>query len=241
MPLPALIVPVLALAAVADEPPIVVKAYPWAPFISPMGEPFRSRATDEAPIARWFAQADGNRDGVLTADEMQADADRFFARLDGNHDGQIDPDELKTYEWEIAPDVQVNSNWKRPRGQAGTSADAKSEPRADGTSDDTSWRRPADRHDGYRTEDLQGAARYGLLNIPQPVAGADADFNRLVTLIEFRQAAAIRFKLLDSHGQGRITLAELEARLPVRPEGRGAKRHKDAVDTRIGLPLPEGE
>jgi len=135
----------------------------------------------------------------------------------------------------------VNSNWKRPRGQAGTSADAKSEPRADGTSDDTSWRRPADRHDGYRTEDLQGAARYGLLNIPQPVAGADADFNRLVTLIEFRQAAAIRFKLLDSHGQGRITLAELEARLPVRPEGRGAKRHKDAVDTRIGLPLPEGE
>ena len=76
-----------------------------------------------------------------------------------------------------------------------------------------------DQHDGYRSDGLQGAARYGLLNIPQPVASADADFNRLITLIEFRQAASYRFKLLDSHGQGRITLPELEARLPTRPEG----------------------
>ena len=41
--------------------------------------------------------------------------------------------------------------------------------------------------DGYRFDGLQGAARYGLLNIPQPVAGADADFNRAITLDEFRQ------------------------------------------------------
>ena len=41
MPLPALIVPILLSLAVAEESPIVVKAYPWAPFISPMGEPFR--------------------------------------------------------------------------------------------------------------------------------------------------------------------------------------------------------
>jgi hypothetical protein len=50
-----------------------------------------------------------------------ADADRFFARLDSNHDGQIDPDELKSYEWEIAPEIQVNSDWRRPRGQASSS------------------------------------------------------------------------------------------------------------------------
>src|SRR5512134_864426 len=31
MPFPALIVPIFALAAAAEEPPIVVKAYPWAP------------------------------------------------------------------------------------------------------------------------------------------------------------------------------------------------------------------
>jgi len=241
MPLPVLIVPILALAAMAEEPPIIVKAYPWAPFISPMGEPFRGQATGQAPIARWFGRADQNQDGMLTADEMQVDADRFFTRLDSNHDGQIDPDELKTYEWEIAPDIQVNSNWKRPRGQPTTQVGVKPEPSADDALGDRSWRRPVDRHDGYRTEGLQGAARYGLLNIPQPVASADADFNRLVTLVEFRQAAAIRFKLLDSHGQGRITLTELEARLPVRPEGRHAKPRKDAIDTRVGLPLPEGD
>jgi hypothetical protein len=241
MPLPALIVSVLFFAAAADEPPIIVKAYPWAPFISPMGEPFRGRAIREAPIARWFGQADRNLDGILTVDEMQADADRFFARLDNNQDGQIDPDERKTYELEIAPEVQVNSNWKRPRGQAAGHPNAKSEPSPDQNPGGNSWRRADDQHDGYRTDGLQGAARYGLLNIPQPVASADADFNRAITVTEFRQAASMRFRLLDSQGQGRITLPQLETRLPVRPEGQRAKPKKDAVDTRIGLPLPAGE
>jgi len=237
MPLPALIVPILMSIAMADEPPIVVKAYPWAPFISPMGEPFRPPSKGEAPIARWFTQADFNRDGMLTADEMQADADRFFAKLDGNHDGQIDPQEIAAYEYEIAPDVQVNSQWKRPRGQAAT----KTESSRDNYPGDWTRKRGEDRYDGYRADGLQGAARYGLLNIPQPVAGADTDFNRLITLAEFRQAAAYRFKLLDSKGEGRITLPELEARLPARPKGRGAKPRKDASDPRLGLPLPKDD
>jgi len=222
MAFPAMIAAGLIFVAAADEAPIVVKAYPWAPFISPMGEPFRSRTAGEPPIARWFGQADRNQDGMLTADEMQADADRFFNRLDSNHDGQIDPDERKTYEWEIAPEIQVNSNWRRPRSQDGT------------------WKQPDDDHDGYHANGLQGAARYGLLNIPQPVASADADFNRVVTLLEFRQATSQRFNLLDSQGQGRITLPDLESRLPTRPKGRRAKPHKGAKDDRIGVPFPEG-
>jgi hypothetical protein len=236
MPFAALILPMLVAIAAAEEPPIIVKAYPWAPFISPMGEPFRARPTNEAPIARWFVRADRNRDGVLAADEMQADADRFFARLDSNNDGQIDPQEIAAYEYEIAPDVQVNSQWKRPRGEPA----ARPEPDEGLPSWDSSQKRE-DRYDGYRSDGLQGAARYGLLNIPQPVASADADFNRLITLNEFRQAASYRFKLLDSHGQGRITLAELEARLPTRPKGKRARPRKGAVDTRIGLPLPDDE
>ena len=236
MPISALIVPVLMAAVMAQEAPIIVKAYPWAPFVSPMGEPFRPPSTGEAPLARWFARADRNLDGLLTADEMQIDADRFFARLDRNGDGGIDPEELVTYENEIAPEIQVNSNWKRPRGQA-----AGPQKIADSSDDSPGWQRPEDAHDGYRKDGLQGAARYGLLNIPQPVASADADFNRLITLAEFRQAASYRFKLLDGGGQGRVSLAELEARLPARPEGRRAKPRKGARDSRIGLPLPEGE
>ena len=228
--LAALMIAVLMSAAAAEEPPIIVKAYPWAPFISPMGEPFRPRPTNEAPISRWFGQADRNQDGTITADEMQADADRFFAKLDANGDGQVDPDEIRIYEYEIAPEVQVNSTWNRPRGVA-----APEPKRGDGE------RRRKDQHDGYLVDGLQGAARYALLNIPQPVAGADADFNRLITLAEFRQDASYRYKRLEEQGAGRLMLAELEARLPTRPEGRRAKRRKEAPDTRIGLPLPDGD
>jgi len=229
MPLSALIVPILIAAAAAEEPPITVRGYPWAPFISPMGEPFRSQATEEAPIGRWFGQADRNRDGMLTAEEMELDAGRFFARLDDNQDGQIDREELINYESVIAPEIQVNSNWRRARGEP-----APQRPR------DGERRRSEDEHDGYRLDGPQGAARYGLLNIPQPVAGADADFNRAISREEFRQAALYRFKLLDSSARGRLTLAELETRLPTRPKGKRAKPRKGAPDTRIGLPLPEG-
>jgi hypothetical protein len=226
-------------ATMAEDAPVVVKAYPWAPFISPMGEPFRSRVAGEAPIARWFAQADRNLDGMLTGDEMQADADRFFGRLDGNRDGRVDPDEMKTYEFEIAPEIQVNSNWRRPRGESAAQAATGPEQTSDHTVAGGSWRLPGDDHDGYHVNGLQGAARYGLLNIPQPVAGADADFNRSVTLAEFRQAASYRFTLLAGQGRDRIALAELEERLPTRPKGKRARHRKDEPDTRVGLPLPK--
>ncbi len=99
----------------ASEPPIPSSAMPGRPFISPMGEPFRPRASRRRHAARWFRQADGNRDGFLTPAEMQADADRFFALLDSDRDGEIDPDELIAYEWEVAPDIQVNPQGGDPR------------------------------------------------------------------------------------------------------------------------------
>lgn len=234
MPFPIMIVPFLMAVAAAEEPPVTVRGYPWAPFISPMGEPFRPPSTGEAPIASWFVQADRNRDGALTVDEMQADADRFFARLDDNQDGQLDREELVNYESVIAPEIQVNSNWRETRSQAAAQAGELRPSRQR-----ERRRRKDDEHDGYRIDGLQGAARYGLLNIPQPVSGADADFNRAISLQEFRQAAAYRFKLLDNRGQGRITLADLEERLPTRPKGKRKKPGKDQRDTRVGNPLPE--
>ncbi len=96
--------------------------------------------------------------------------------------------------------------------------------------------------DGYQPHGLQGAARYGLLNIPEPVAGADADFNRGATLAEFQRAAIQRFQLLDRQRAGRLTLTELEVLLPTRPKaGARVKRPADARDTRVGLPFPEGD
>src|SRR4051812_14763330 len=142
MPPPALILAILAAGAPAQLPPsapITVTGHAWAPFISPMGEPFRARSSTDDTLANWFKLADRNGDGMLTQDEMVADAERFFAKLDTNRDGQIDPDELIYYEWEIAPDIQVTSRTMRLPGQAtphGVNAD--SEP---GTESGTKRRR----------------------------------------------------------------------------------------------------
>lgn len=234
----AVIAAIAASAAQADdEPPITVTGRPWAPFISPMGEPFRARSAGDDPFVRWFHQADRDRDGMLTADEMEGDAARFFATLDSNHDSNIDPEELAVYESDIAPEVQVNSRWKRAAQPVAGAKPAENRDRGDRKR----WR--ADKNiDGYQINGLQGAARYGLLNLPQPVAGADADFNRATTLDEFRRAAVQRFQLLDRKRTGRLTLPELEPLLPTRPKaGDRIKRPKNAVDTRVGLPFPEGD
>ena len=100
------------------------------------------------------------------------------------------------------------------------------------------WYSPgsAERHEECRT-----ASGTRSVHLIQPVASADSDFNRAVTLAEFRQAAATRYKLLDKNGQGRFTLPELEARLPTRPKGKGEKRRNDELDSRIGQPLPKDD
>jgi hypothetical protein len=86
---------------------------------------------------------------------------------------------------------------------------------------------------------LQGAARYGLLNMPEPVAAADADFNRAISVAEFKQAALARFQLLDTAHRGTITLADLETlRAGVLATLHQRKRANDKVDTRVGAPLP---
>jgi hypothetical protein len=237
MPLPLLLLALLA-PAIQPSAPITVKGHRWAPFISPMGEPFRAHSADEDTLAKWFTQADRNHDGVLTVDEMAADANRFFAILDTNHDGQIDPDELANYEYDIAPDIQVMSRTQRLPGQAA--------PVVQQSDDDQRYDRKRRKQRAEEDEAslgiggaLQGAARYGLLNLPEPVAAADTDFNRAITLDEFRAAAISRFQMLDSSHQGRLSLAQLEA---LRPDP-WAKRKRDdkALDPRIGNPLPIGD
>jgi hypothetical protein len=78
---------------------------------------------------------------------------------------------------------------------------------------------------------LLGAGRFGLLNIPEPVIAADADFNGGVSLPEFQKAADSRFILLDTNHDGGLTLAELQAEMPAAPAGRmgghGSRRPGD--------------
>ena len=239
MPVVSLILPLLLSGAQAATAPISVVGHAWAPFISPMGEPFRARSKADNTLALWFRQADRNGDGVLTSDEMVADAHRFFAKLDEDHNGQIEPEELVAYEWDVAPEIQVNSRAKRsPAAPVDMAAIKKAD-----DDDLEAARRPSKGPKGGYLLDgsLQGGARYSLLNMPEPVAAADADFNRAITADEFRQAAIARFQLLDRARQGRLSLDQLQALVPPPPKGgRRASRPDAKSDQRIGLPLPPG-
>jgi len=231
---PAILFPLLAAAAGSADRPINVVGHAWAPFISPMGEPFRARSATDDTLARWFNQADRNHDGQITPDEMRADADRFFATLDSDRDGAIGPEELIHYEWELAPDVQLSSRLRRQPGEAA--------PKAVEDSSEDPFARRQRRGRGepdWLSGGLQGAARYGLLNMPEPVAAADADFDRAISRAEFEQAALERFRLLDIGHRGSLTLAALETMwTSVIAKVHDRKHHSDGVDTRVGEPVP---
>ena len=230
----ALVTAACVLAAANPEPPVTVVGHAWAPFISPMGEPFRPRGGTDDALARWFNQADRDHDGRLTSEEMRADADRFFTRLDADHDGAIGPEELIQYEWELAPDIQLSSKLKRRAGEAATAP----KPAAETDQESRPWRRQEGEPDAA-AGGLQGAARYGLLNMPEPVAAADTNFDRAITRAEFEAAALARFQLLDHAHRGVLTLDALDADWTSVLAKLHEKKHRgDAADTRVGAPLP---
>ena len=204
-----MILPLLLLAS-AQAP----AAAPTAPshrwtrmFISPMGEPFRPKSRDDDTLADWFAQADKNHDGRLTLDEMQQDAERFIATLDVGKDGEIDPDDITRYENVVAPEVISGSSYGMMEGQSRRAGFI---------------RGGDDQH--------QGAGRFGLLDLPEPVVSADSNFNRGVSVSEFRQAAAQRFLALDLDHHGYLTLDLLEVIRPAPPSAPNAPKKPDSPD-----------
>lgn len=204
MALPLLLI---AAAAAAQSPPASPPVERLGrPFMSPMGEPVFGRTAGEDGLVAWFQQVDTNHDGSITVDEMEADADRFFQTLDTNHDGQIDPDEITHYEQVIAPEVHTRALMSQPTAaansqQGGTGSDGHHGRRGHGGGGG---------FEGFGGDDEASAGLFGLLQIPEPVASADENFDRGVSADEFRHAAQQRFELLDVNHTGRLTLPELE-------------------------------
>ena len=229
----------LAVAASPNAPdhgPILVTGHAWAPFISPVGEPFRAHSPTDDTLADWFRQADRNHDGKLSADELDADAERFFRLIDTNHDGEIDPDELVNYEYEIAPDIQLMSETRPLPGERSAKHF-----NADDSAQGLGHHQIRGRDESREPSGLQGAARYGLINIPEPVASADTDFNRGVSLAEFRAAARRRFQILDDRHSGMLSLEQLELLRSQKLADLRAKPHRDQFDKRVGNGLPAGD
>lgn len=217
--LPLLLLAGAAAQAPAASPPAAAPSRHWTRlFISPMGEPFRPKGRDDDTLADWFAQADKNHDGRLTLDEMQSDAERFFATLDVGHDGEIDPDDITRYEQAVAPEVISGGSFGLT--EASTQGGGRK-----------FFRGSEDQH--------QGAGRFGLLDLPEPVVSADSNFNRGVSVTEFRQAAAQRFLALDLDHHGYLTLDGLEVIRPAPPVA-GKKAQPDRIPNEDPLPDQQG-
>lgn len=212
-------------AATAQDPPAGPPPDggfgPGRLFISPAGEPFRG----SDGLRRWFEAADTDHDGALTLAEFRADFMRFFKVLDADGDGRVDGVENQAYETRIAPEItrlgladegdgpRASDRGGPPGGGPGGGGLGRMS-RGEGSGGFGGGRRPGG---GAR---LEGAARFSLLNIPQPVRGADADLDWKVSAAEWARAAGQRFALLDADGDGRLTLDTLPA-LP----GRGGHGH----------------
>lgn len=169
-------------------------------FVSPMGEPFLG--SDAAPPdMAWFDAADANHDAWLSVAEMRGDAARYYKLLDTDRSGEIDPVEIERYEIEIAREIAL-----RDRGVQSGSGGLEANPFA-GMPEG-----PA------RYVGKDGAAPFNYFGLPEPVASADANFNRGVSGSEFLRAAEQRFAMLDTNHDGAIERGELP------PAPRGSKR-----------------
>jgi EF hand domain-containing protein len=212
----------LALAAAAPGGARPAPGGPPGPlFISPMGEPFRGGAPADG-LARWFAGVDADGDVALIPAELARDAARFFATLDSDGDGELGPTEISRYEREIAPEIQLGTGGPTtPRMRR--MMRRQSEDSGGGSIGGRRFEAGTRRERGLG---LQGAGRFGLLNIPEPVMDADADLNRGVSRREFAAAANRRFPLLDTNRDGRLDRAELTALLPRQEPRRGKKARR---------------
>jgi len=220
----------LALAACASgRPPPPAGAPPRLAglFVSPAGEPFRAPPGGPYPVAAWFAGADADKDGRLTPAEFAADAQRFVRSLDRNGDGVVDGFELGDYEHAL-PELSPQFEGARPEGpQAGPGPVVRGRQggRRRGAGPAAAAPRQAMRGAGLP----RGAAAFGLLNDPQPVAGADRDLDGRVSLDEARWTAERRFAQLDRDKDGVLTMAELP-RTPVQAAARRAVGGTSAGD-----------
>ena len=191
-------------------------------FISPAGKPFRAAAGDPYPVGLWFAAADADHDGKLTRDELRQDAAAFFHEIDVNHDGVIDGEEVSRYEHVVAPEILglIADRASGERGRAGGSGGGGG---MGGGRRGGGWS-GGGAASGSREARPQGAGLYGLINQPEPVTAADANFDGKITLAEFLGAADRHFAALDTAQAGFVPLSGLP-QTSVQAMGGGHRHH----------------
>ena len=212
MPIAVPMLPLLLTVAIVQAAPAPVlapeQAKPSRVFLSPAGQPFRN-AEGPYPSAAWFAEADVNGDGKLTALEMALDAKVFFETLDVDKNGTLNGTEIERYENVVAPEVAMASGRAPNLGQTAETgrvpgADPNLTIRETGSKPSTA-RVPT----AIQREIPRGAGWFSLINVPQPILRADTDLNGLVTASEHRRWIQEQFKGLDIEKRGYLTFQDL--------------------------------
>lgn len=168
---------------------------PLALFVSPAGEPFRGTYVEDG-LRLWFSKADADQDKALNPAEFLADHMRFFRLADHKGDGQIDGPDVDRYERETVPEIS----------KPGDPPEARRAPRLDRNGKPETM--PLVRRI-RETPKRDGAARFSVLNEPEPLRYADADLDFRITEKEWTEASARRFRVLDANRDGRLVPAEL--------------------------------
>ena len=191
-----------AIATLACLPAQPAHAKPSV-YLSLMGEPFRTNAAGEDPFDQWFKLADRDGDGAISRLELQDDAQAFFAALDANDDKVIDADEMAEYERD-AP--------AKTRAAGGEIASLSSRRPTPTSSAPVAKGQVAVVSSGSApsaTRVHPGGGRNNRADVPQPVAMADLNLDRRVTVDEFNKAAGRRFTNYDTDQDGKLSRKEL--------------------------------
>ena len=159
-------------------------------FISPSGQPYRSKAGEPYPVVAWFEKTDTNHDGKIDRDEFKAEATAFFNMLNVRKNGVIDDEIVDIYEKKLVPEI-INANILQPGAQSSSSGSGYAAPGSD-----------------YKTQ-RQGAAQYGLLNNAEPLRSADHSFRGMIRLQDVLAQADANFDALDYDHKGYLTLEDL--------------------------------
>lgn len=174
-----------------------------AVYMSLMGEPYWTNEAGEHPFDQWLKTADQDGDGAVSSVEFRNDADAFFASLDTSGDKIIDGDEMTAYE-QLAP-----GRTRAAGGGAKLPSSARTKPTSSAPVEEGQVALVTSGNVPSATRIHPGGGRINFAEVPQPVAMADRNLDRRVTLEEFRKTADRRFTNYDVDKDGRLTRKEL--------------------------------
>jgi hypothetical protein len=174
-----------------------------AVYMSLMGEPYWTNEAGQPPFDQWLAIADLDSDGAVSKVEFQKDADAFFESLDLNGDQIIDADEMVKYE-QLAP-----GKTRAAGGGAKLPSSARPKPTPSSPVEKGMVAIVTAGDVPSATRIHPGGGQINYANVPQPVAMADRNLDRRVTMQEFRKTADMRFAARDTDKDGRLSRKEL--------------------------------